>query len=183
MSINRITISGNLIKDCELRWTQKGKAVTQFCVAVNDGYKAKDTGEWISKPNFINCVIYDKRAETLETYLVKGLKVMVDGKLSQSVSEKNGEKRYFYNVVVDQIEFLKRNDDDVIEKNNEVAQDDNLKIARGVEEQKNNGAFKSPSEMVNYATEKASKVNTNSQKFSQQQMSYDASLYDEDVPF
>ncbi len=184
MSINRVTISGYLVKDCELRWTQKGYAVNQFCVAVNDGYKERTSGNWIEKPYFLNCVIYDKRAESLEPYLVKGLKVVVDGKITQNVSEKKGEKRYFYNIVVNHIDFVKKSDNETLEKANVVTdeQDEGVKvISRGVEETEKFGKTKTPVEMADYATEKASQINSQVSLF--EQMNYDASLSDEDIPF
>ena len=106
MSVNRVFISGNLTRDCELRSTQGGMAVLTFGVAVNDRAKNPKTGEWEDRPNFIDCVIFGKRAETVQRFISKGSKVAIDGKLRYSSWEKDGQKRSKLEVVVEDIEFL-----------------------------------------------------------------------------
>lgn len=104
MSINRVTISGNLTRDSELRSTQSGKSVLQFGVAVNERVKQGD--QWVDKPNFIDCTMFGNRAEKIAQYLKKGGKVAIEGKLRWSQWEKNGEKRSKVEIIVDEIEFM-----------------------------------------------------------------------------
>jgi single-strand DNA-binding protein len=107
MSINRVMISGNLTRDPELRATAGGTSVLNFGVAVNDRRKNQQTGEWEEYANFINCVMFGKRADALAQYLTKGLKVAIEGKLSYSQWEsQQGEKRSKVEVLVDEIEFM-----------------------------------------------------------------------------
>lgn len=106
MSINRVTISGNLTRDCELRLTQGGTQVLTFGVAVNDRRKNPKTGEWEDYPNFIDCTMFGTRAEKVSGYIGKGSKVCIDGKLRWSQWEKDGQKRSKVEVVVDNIEFM-----------------------------------------------------------------------------
>lgn len=107
MSINRVMISGNLTRDPELRSTAGGTSVLNFGVAVNDRRKNQQTGEWEDYANFINCVMFGKRADALAQYLTKGLKVAIEGKLSYSQWEsQQGEKRSKVEVLVDEIEFM-----------------------------------------------------------------------------
>lgn len=109
MSINRVNISGNLTRDCELRSTQSGSQILSFGVAVNDRRKNPQTGEWEDYPNFVDCVIFGKRAESLSGYLNKGDKVAIEGKLRYSSWEtKDGQKRSKLEVVVDEIELMSR---------------------------------------------------------------------------
>ena len=64
MSINRVSISGNLTRDAELR--QAGQTpVLRFGVAVNDRHKNQQTGEWEDRPNFVDCMLFGKRADSL----------------------------------------------------------------------------------------------------------------------
>lgn len=110
MSINRVNISGNLTRDPELRSTAGGTAILGFGVAVNDRRKNPQTGEWEDYPNFIDCVMFGTRAETVSRYLQKGSKIAADGKLRYSSWEKDGQRRSKLEVVVDDIEFMSARD-------------------------------------------------------------------------
>ena len=106
MSINRVSISGNLTREAELRQTAGGLPVLGFGVAVNDRRKNAD-GEWQDFPNFVDCTIFGQRAEAIAPYLKKGTKVSLDGKLRWSSWEnKSGEKRSKLEVIVEEIEFM-----------------------------------------------------------------------------
>lgn len=108
MSINRVNISGNLTRDPELRQTQGGMAILNIGVAVNDRRKNAQTGEWEDVPNFVDCVVFGTRAEKLAQFLAKGTKVAIEGKLRWSQWEKDGARRSKLEVIVDEIEFMSR---------------------------------------------------------------------------
>ena len=108
LSINRVNISGNLTRDAELRHTQGGMAVLSMGVAVNDRRKNPQTGEWEDYANFVDCTMFGPRAEKLAQHLTKGTKVAIEGKLHWSQWEKDGAKRSKLEVVVDEIEFMSR---------------------------------------------------------------------------
>ena len=106
MSINRVTISGNLTRDAELRQAASGMAVLGFSVAVNDRRKNQQTGEWEDYPNFIDCTMFGTRAQSVSRFLSKGTKVAIEGKLRWSQWERDGQKRSKVEVIVDEIEFM-----------------------------------------------------------------------------
>lgn len=106
MSINRVTISGNLTRDAELRQTASGMAVLGFSVAVNDRRKNAQTEQWEDYPNFIDCSMFGTRAEKIAPYLSKGTKVAIAGKLRWSQWERDGQMRSKVEVIVDEIEFM-----------------------------------------------------------------------------
>ncbi len=107
MSINSVTISGNLTRDPDLRQTAGGMAVLGFGVAVNDRRKNGATGEWEDYPNFVDCTVFGKRAESLSGILAKGLKVCVAGKLRYSSWEaQDGAKRSKLEVIADDIDIM-----------------------------------------------------------------------------
>lgn len=110
MSINRVAISGNLTRDPDLRSTRGGTAVLSFSVAVNDRRK-NQSGEWEDYPNYVDCTMFGRRAESVGRYLSKGSKVAIDGKLRYSSWEKDGQKRSKLEVIVEEIEFLSKIDD------------------------------------------------------------------------
>lgn len=108
MSINRVNISGNLTRDSELRATAGGVQVLRFGVAVNDRRRNPESGEWEDYPNFVECVMFGARAEAVGRYLLKGTKVAIEGKLRYSSWEKDGQRRSKLEVIVDEIEFMSR---------------------------------------------------------------------------
>lgn len=105
MNINNVTITGNLTRDPELRTTGSGTSVIQFSVAVNDRVKNQQ-GEWVDRPNYIDCTMFGTRAESLSKLLHKGSKVGIVGKLHWSQWEKDGQKRSKVEVWPDTVELL-----------------------------------------------------------------------------
>lgn len=105
MSVNVVCISGNLTRDPQLRATQGGSAVLSFTVAVNDRRKNQRTGEWEDHSNFVDCVMFGKRADSLSRYLAKGTRVTVQGRLSYSSWERDGQRRSKLEVVAEELDF------------------------------------------------------------------------------
>lgn len=109
MSINSVNISGNLTRDAELKVTQSRTAVLRIGVAVNDRRKNPQTDQWEDVPNFIDCSMFGTRAEKIAPYLTKGTKVAISGRLRyHSWTDQQGGKRSSVGVVVDEIEFMSR---------------------------------------------------------------------------
>ena len=108
MSINRVTISGNLTRDAELRQTQGGTSVLSIPVAVNDRRRNPQTNEWEDHANFVDCVLFGRRAEALAPKLRKGQKVAIEGKLRYSSWERDGQRRSKLEVMVDEVELMSK---------------------------------------------------------------------------
>ena len=111
MSINRVIVSGNLTRDMEVRTTASGMPVGNFGIAVNDRRRNSATGEWEDVPNFFDCTLFGKRAESLQGYIGKGSKVAVEGKLRWSQWERDGQKRSKVEIVVDDVEIMSQRRD------------------------------------------------------------------------
>lgn len=107
MSINSVSISGNLTRDAELKVTQSGTPFLSGSVAVNE--RVKDSqGNWTDKPNYVDWVLFGARAEKVAGFLTKGTKVALFGSLSYSSWEdKQGNKRSKLEVVVRELEFFR----------------------------------------------------------------------------
>jgi single-strand DNA-binding protein len=106
-SYNRIILVGNLTRDPEIRYVQSGSAVTKFAIAVNRRSKGGD------ETTFVDIVAWDngnyKLAETCNTYLKKGMSVLVEGRLViRSFDDKDGNKRKATEVVIDNMQMLDR---------------------------------------------------------------------------
>lgn len=106
MSINQVSITGNLTREPELRNTQNGTAVLSFGIAVNDLRKNQNTGQWEDVPNFFECVTFGNRATALGDILTKGMKVAVSGKLHYSSWEKDGQKHSKVDIIANEVELM-----------------------------------------------------------------------------
>ena len=93
--MNIVILMGRMTRDPELKFTSGGKAY--FSLAVQ---KTKDEVE------FIDCTVWEKTAETIAEYFRKGNRILVQGRLSVSSYEQNGEKRRMTRVVVNSFEFV-----------------------------------------------------------------------------
>ena len=105
MSINQVTITGNLTREPELRATQGGTAVLSFGIAVNDRRK-NSSGQWEDVPNFFECVTFGNRATALSDILTKGMKVAIAGKLHYSSWEKDGQKHSKVDIIANDVELM-----------------------------------------------------------------------------
>src|SRR5690625_2878222 len=107
MSINRFVGVGRLTKDIELKYTQNGKVVANFTIAVNRPFKNAQ-GE--TDADFIMCQSWGKQAENLAQYMGKGSQVGVDGRIqTRSYEGQDGKRVYVTEVVADSVQFLEFN--------------------------------------------------------------------------
>ena len=91
---------GRLAQDPEVRYTQSGKAVASFNLAVNR-YGQKDSAD------FIPIVAWEKLAEVIGNNLKKGSQVLVEGRMQvRSYETQDGQKRRVTEVIVQTVEFL-----------------------------------------------------------------------------
>jgi len=103
--INRVIIIGRLTKDVEMRQTPNGTSVTTFSVANNRTYNAN--GERKEQVSFFNCVAWAKTAEIISTYVKKGQRIGIEGRLQQrSWEDKDGNKRSVVEINVENFQFL-----------------------------------------------------------------------------
>jgi single-strand DNA-binding protein len=100
--INTVVLTGRMTKDVELRYTPNGNAVANFTLAVNRKFKSDNQPE----ADFINCVIWNKSAETLANYTGKGSLIGVEGNLQTRSYENEGKKVYVTEVYVANFTFL-----------------------------------------------------------------------------
>ena len=100
--LNHSVIMGRLVRDPELRRTNNGKAVTSFTIACDK--PGKDSGA-----SFIECVAWEKTADFINNYFLKGSAIIVEGRLeSRQYETKDGQKRTVTEVVVAQAHFCEK---------------------------------------------------------------------------
>lgn len=101
--MNKIILIGRLTKDPDLRYTQNGKAVCSFTLAVDRPYTNQEEKE----ADFINIVAWNKSGENAAKYLAKGRQAAVEGRLQiRTYDGDDGKKRWVTEVVADRVEFI-----------------------------------------------------------------------------
>lgn len=99
--MNKITATGRLAADSEIRYTPKGEAILNFRMASDIGYGERKTTNWFA------CTIFGKRGESLEAHLKKGQQVTVFGSLVlREWTTKEGAKQLSPDIRVDEIELM-----------------------------------------------------------------------------
>ena len=86
-----------------MRYTQSAIATTRFTLAVPRETKNK---EGVYESDFINCIAYNKTAELMCQYLEKGDQIAIQGHIQTGSYEKNGQKIYTTDVIVERVQFL-----------------------------------------------------------------------------
>ena len=99
--MNKVIVLGRLTQDPEVRYTQSGKAVASFTLAVNRiGNKEAD---------FISCVAWEKIGEMIGNSVSKGQRLLVEGRLQVRTYDANdGTKRRITEIIVQQMEFIEK---------------------------------------------------------------------------
>jgi single-strand DNA-binding protein len=106
VSVNRITVIGNLGGDPEMRFTPNGHAVTTFNVATNRRYTTAD-GERRDDTEWFTIVSWNKLAEQCNQYLTKGRLVYVEGRVKlTSWDGQDGQRRSRMEINADRVNFL-----------------------------------------------------------------------------
>ena len=101
--INRVVLTGRLTRDIELSRTQSFAAVASFTLAVDRSFKREGQPE----ADFINCVAWNRSAETMAQYLHKGSLIGVDGRIqTRNYDNQQGQRVYVTEVVCDSFTFL-----------------------------------------------------------------------------
>src|SRR5258708_39138170 len=99
---NSLTISGNMTRDPEMRYTPSGVSKVSFGVAVNRSWRNQQTQEWDEQTSFFNVVAWRQLAENVGASLAKGSRVVVTGRLEpRSWATEQGEQRSIVALVAD----------------------------------------------------------------------------------
>ena len=111
--MNKVILMGRLTKDPDIRYTQgnNSMAVARYTLAVDRRYK-KDGEE--QQADFISCIAFGKSAEFAEKYYHKGIKIVIEGRIQTgSYTNKDGQKVYTTDVVIDGQEFVESKKEDL----------------------------------------------------------------------
>lgn len=99
--MNKVILIGRLTVEPEIRQTNSGKKVASYRLAVDRNVKTEGQPE----ADFINCTAWGKTGEFAEKYLHKGMKIAIEGRIQTGSYEKDGQKHYTTDIIVDRHEF------------------------------------------------------------------------------
>jgi single-strand DNA-binding protein len=103
---NTVQLIGHVGQEPEIKTFDGGKKLANLTIATNDSYK-NDKGEKVEQTEWHKVVAWGKIAEIIEKYVKKGKEIAIEGKLThRSYDDKNGEKRYITEVVVNEVLLL-----------------------------------------------------------------------------
>lgn len=123
-TINKVILIGNVTKDPFIKTTAGEKKVATFSVATNRYYK-NTAGESVSEAEYTNCVAWGPLAERAEQYLTKGKLVYIEGRLKTRIFDKeDGSKLHKTEVVISQLIFLSKRENEASEIIEEIDYDD-----------------------------------------------------------
>ena len=102
--LNKVILIGRTTRDVDFRRTSSGTPVATFTLALDNRFVLKD-----GKPttDFINCVAWNKTAETMEKYVKKGAMIAVEGRIqTRNYENKDGNKVYVTEVICENMRML-----------------------------------------------------------------------------
>lgn len=108
MAVNTVALVGNLVRDPDVKATTSGHTVMNFSIAVNERERNQQTGEYEDVPSYFDCTMFGNRAEAVSRFIDKGSKVAVRGHLKQRRWEKDGQRRSKVEVIVEDLDFMSR---------------------------------------------------------------------------
>ena len=113
MSWHQTIVVGNLGGDPELRYMQSGDAVCNFSVAVTDRWRNRQTGEQQERTTWYRVAVWGAQAESCNTYLSKGRRVLVTGNVSaRGYVNNNGEAAASLDLRARDVRFLSSRQED-----------------------------------------------------------------------
>ena len=112
MSVNKVILVGNVGKDPDTRYLDEGTAITKFPLATSETYRNRD-GQRVENTEWHNIVLWRGLAQVAEKYVKKGTQLYIEGRIkTRSYEDSDGNKKYFTEIVGDQMQMLGRRQDE-----------------------------------------------------------------------
>lgn len=107
MSVNKVILIGNVGNDPEVNYVKEDVPVAKFSLATSESYTNRQ-GEKVENTEWHNIVIWRGLAKVVEKYVKKGTKLYIEGKLTTRKYEKDGQTKYFTEIVAKEMRMLDR---------------------------------------------------------------------------
>lgn len=108
-SVNKVILIGNVGRDPEVRYLDRGAAIANFPLATTErGYVMQNGTQVADHTDWHNIVLWRNLAEWAEKYIRKGMKLYVEGKLQTRVWDKDGIHHQRTEVIAENVQILYR---------------------------------------------------------------------------
>ena len=105
--VNKVILIGNVGADPEIRHINEDTQVARFTLATSESYKNRE-GERITQTEWHNIVVWRGLSKVVERFVIKGSQIYIEGKITYKSYEKDGQTRYFTEVVANELKLLSR---------------------------------------------------------------------------
>lgn len=126
--INNVVLVGRVTKELDLRYTPAGKAVARFNLAVNRDFKDANGDQ---QADFPSCQVWGKTAEVMADNLRKGSLISIAGRIQTGSYDKDGQRVYTTDVVVEKFHFLEAKNDNANRSSGQQYQGNNQQNSSG----------------------------------------------------
>jgi single-strand DNA-binding protein len=99
---NSVQLIGRLGNDPQIRSFESGKQMATFSLATNESYY-NNKGEKVNDTQWHNIIVWGKKAQVVDDYLKKGSEIALEGKLVNRSYEKEGEKKFVTEIVMNEL--------------------------------------------------------------------------------
>ena len=126
--INNVVLVGRVVKELDLKYIQSGKAVARFNLAVNRDFKDANGDQ---QADFPSCQVWGKTAEVMADNLRKGSLISIAGHIQTGSYDKDGQRVYTNDVVVEKFHFLEAKNDNANRSSGQQYQGNNQQNSSG----------------------------------------------------
>ena len=106
-TVNKVILLGRLGADPEIRFMPSGAAVANLRLATNDGYKDKQTGQFVENTEWHRVVVFGKQAEVIGEYCKKGSNIYIEGRIrTNKWKDQQGQDRYTTEIVANEFQLI-----------------------------------------------------------------------------
>lgn len=130
--MNNVVIIGRLTKEPDIRYTSDQLAVATFTVAIDRG---KDKNGNDRGTDYPRVIVFGRQAENCERFLIKGIRVAIQGHIQTGSYDKDGRKVYTTDVIADRVEFIEYKDKNSPQRAEEPAYNDVPEGFRAISEE------------------------------------------------
>ncbi len=125
MGINKVILVGNVGKDPVVQYVKENVPVARFTLATNESYRDRDGNRQVTT-EWHNITVWRGLAKVVEQYVRKGTQLYVEGKISNRSYEKDGQIKYYTEIIVSNMEMLSRTSDNAYSTNKEASVTSNV---------------------------------------------------------
>lgn len=112
-TVNKVILLGRLGADPEIRYMPSGMSVATVRLATNDGYKDRQSGQFIENTEWHRVVIFGKQAEIVSQYTRKGSLLYIEGRIrTNKWQDQNGQERYTTEITATEMQLIGGKHDD-----------------------------------------------------------------------